>query len=270
MKKNRLFFIAGALLLGVALFVSCQKTEDVADQELALKVAPLNTTDALVYTNLVLAGVSHQFCVTFPQDYKGNGDLLKTNANLQLKVIGDDPLTPLVTETEYWLEIPIGSGNTSACTNYTFASAGNYVLKYKASGQFKETTVTVISPCTDSFIGAVVKCGTDREVNFTFTSAVEANVKIQGGLTNFTTEGSVKVTVNGLANNPDYDVEIRETGQGSTNRIITIEGPASCTPAVINVQWSSTNTDPKITGEWTAVETIGGASIGTVAPLSCN
>lgn len=261
MKKNRLFFIAATFVVGVSMFVSCQKAEDVAGQELALKVATVNTADVLNYSDPALVGVPHQFCLVFPQGYKPNGSAKETNGLVQLKVFGDDPSTTDVVELEYWLNIGHESSNTGFCFDYTFTSAGVYYLQFKASGQFIDAEVEVISPCFDPFTGLAVSCGTEREANFTFTSDGTSAIKIQGGLTNFTGEDAV-VTV------PAGYTATQWTPGGSSNRIIKVEGPASCTPVVINVKWSSENSGGTITGEWTASDDEG--TFGEVAGLSCD
>jgi hypothetical protein len=98
---------------------------------------------------------------------------------------------------------------------------------------------------------------------FTYDGALDY-VKIQGGLTNFT-GGDAAIEVEGPG---DYTVT-QETQGGSSNRRITVEGPASCDPITITIRWNSTNSTGEITGDWTAKDADGN-TLGSVNDLTCS
>ena len=138
------------MLFRSAMFVSCQKAEIVNDEDsLLLKKARLSAqqvTDAISgVEGTVCAGTQLQICISFAQAYTGNGSTMQTNGQVQL-FLGDNPSTTDVVETDYWLQIAHQNSNTGFCFDYTFASAGTYSLKYKASNsQWSYATVEVVN-----------------------------------------------------------------------------------------------------------------------------
>ena len=157
MKKNSLFFVFATLVVGVAMFVSCQKAEIVNDEDsLLLKKAQLSAqqvTDAISgVEGTKCAGTEFEICISFAQAYNGNGGTKETNGQVQL-LLGDNPSTTDVVETDYWLQIAHQNSNTGFCFNYTFDIAGTYSLKYKASNaQWSNATVEVVNcGCEESF-----------------------------------------------------------------------------------------------------------------------
>ena len=268
---KRKVFILGLLAIFSAgvVFWSCQK-EEILDDELMLKKASVMTVgDDLNWDGTVCAGEDHEFCLTFPQATKGNGDLQSTNGQVQLLIDGDDPETTDEIETEYWIQIAHGGGNTGFCFNYTFETAGTYNLQFKASdSKWSEATVTVENcGCETSFSG-ITECGTfgdddqyNRKVVFTFKTELEGEYKIQGGLTNFTGE-EFEVNVTG----GEYDTRVPG---GSSNRIITATGSlAECGEVVVTVLWNSDNSGDYIIGDW-SVE-LDGEKILVLEKLLCD
>lgn len=205
MKKNRLFFVLATLVVGVIMFWSCQKDNvgDI-DDSLLLKKAKITAQvvpDALSWgTDPVCAGLSHQYCISFPQKFTGNGGQMHTNGQVQLLVLGDNPAT-LEIETEYWIEMAHQNSNTGFCFDYTFAMAGNYSLRFKASNpHWSYTTVEVVNcGCEESFT-YVANGGdsftftyipklamADAELVFTFAQGVAVT-----GLDDWSTHGSTR------------------------------------------------------------------------------
>lgn len=154
--------------------------------------------------------------------------------------------------------------------SYTPIVAGNAIFSgrylpvtgFSSSVAAPLTVDAKVCGCTTGLKGEAVYCGTEREANFTFTNNGKLDyVKIKGGLTNFTGTDAV-------VNVPEGYKVTQSIPGGSSNRVITVEGPASCTPLLINIKWNSTNTGGVITGDWTAVDAKG-TNLGSVAGLSC-
>jgi hypothetical protein len=225
MKKNNLFFAFATLVVGVAMFVSCQKAEIVNDEDsLLLKKARLSAqqvTDAISgVEGTVCAGTQLQICISFAQAYTGNGSTMQTNGQVQL-FLGDNPSTTDVVETDYWLQIAHQNSNTGFCFDYTFASAGTYSLRYKASNaQWSSATVTVVNcGCEENF--TYVANG-NNSYTFTYIPAEDmTNVPVD-----FTfAQGSY---VSGLTS------EFSQNGNGQTySALLSFEG---CAP----VSWTVT------------------------------
>jgi len=241
--KNLISMIAVLTVVG-SLLNSCSKEIETTAPSAQMNLKAGNAEFS--WNDPVYAGEPSQFCLFFSSS--------KTNLQVQIY----DPITG------DWFQI-FQASNASVspqCFNYTFPSAGNYQLRYKiGSGGFTETTVTVTvrNLCVTAFNGAAASCGTQREANYTFThDGAIPNVKIQGGLTNFTggdaevrINGTLVTFVDGVGTVGNYSVEQVIQG-GSSNRRITVEGPASCTALNINIKWNSTNSGGTITGDWSA------------------
>ncbi|WP_016990411.1 hypothetical protein [Flavobacterium sp. ACAM 123] len=104
------------------------------------------------------------------------------------------------------------------------------------------------SGCETVFSGKAISCSSSREAEYTFTPKdAISNLKIQGGLTNFTgTNATVTVTGGTLTVS-------QSTPGGSSNRIIKVEGSVSaCEKVTINIKWNSSNSGTVITGDWSA------------------
>ncbi|MDR5590870.1 hypothetical protein [Christiangramia sp. SM2212] len=98
------------------------------------------------------AGDSAEFCVNFPQDYKGNGETKTSLVKFELLVEGDDPATEEV-EEEYYEELLHAQENTQACFDHTFDMAQTYQVRYKTTGAWIEEEIVVedCSDCEESF-----------------------------------------------------------------------------------------------------------------------
>jgi hypothetical protein len=233
MKKNRLFLALATLVVGVAMFVSCQKAEIVNDEDsLLLKKAQLSAqevTDAISgVEGTVCAGTPLEICISFPQAYKGNGGTMETNGQVQLEVLGDDPTTTEIVETKYWLQIAQQNSNTGFCFNYTFASAGTYSLRYKASNaQWSGATVEIVNcGCEESF--NYVDNG-DNTYTFTYTPAEDMTDALlvftfaQGvavtGLDGWSTEGATRQKIMDLVacNTYTWTVTLTPDCSGNSN-----------------------------------------------------
>jgi hypothetical protein len=152
-------------------------------------------------------------------------------------------------------------------------------------------TLTQLAYCEDScviegneFEGAAVSCGASREANYTFGSEDGVSYfKMQGGLTAFTGSNAT-VYINGSlvvfnsTSSDDwatgivgaYTVGQRNPGN-STNRNIRVEGGlGECEDVLVRVVWTSDNTDPTITGEWSVKDAVGVELAPEVAELFCD
>lgn len=132
----------------------------------------------------------------------------------------------------------------------------NFEINYNLIGQ-------CLSSCETTFTGKAIACGSAREAEYTFTSKEDvSNLKIQGGLTNFTgTNAVVTITGGNLT-------QSQKTPGGSSNRVITIEGSVkACEKITINIKWNSTNSGGIITGQWSASAT--NLSINPIVGLEC-
>lgn len=118
--------------------------------------------------------------------------------------------------------------------------------------------------CENTFTGKSITCEASREAEYTFTSKEDlSDLKIQGGLTNFTGSDAV-VTITG-----GNLTATQKTPGGSSNRVITVTGSVSaCETIKINIKWDSTNSGGVITGDWSASGT--GIAVDIISGLSCN
>ncbi len=241
--KRKLFILgAFALLLAGGSMWSCQK-DDVMnsyEDDLMLKKAKSSLAsvgDELNWEGTVCAGEAHQFCLTFPQDTKGNGDPKETNGQVQLLVEGDDPETEDAVETEYWIQIAHGGGNTGFCFDYTFESAGTYDLRFKASSsKWSQTQVEVVNcGCEESFTYETIfnEDGTEVEVTFTYIPEEDmddatvvftfAQSVVVTGLEDWTSNGVTKQKVMDLVACQEYSwtvtlgADCNGKGQSSAN-----------------------------------------------------
>jgi hypothetical protein len=269
MKKNRLIVLSAALIVGVAVVLSCSKeeTEPLA-KELILKKANVNANanDKIDVTAvLVVSPNTETICLNTEVTITATAKVTATAAAVTGGKISIEEFI-----AGEWIKI---AGYTDLPGNPTFkftpTSPGDrtfrahYVGGSDYSNSDDQKVVTAIAcGCVTELKGEAISCGAQREANFTFTYDGELPyVKIQGGLTNFTGADAVVTVPAG------YTVSQKTPG-GSSNRVITVEGPASCTPLVINIKWNSTNSGGVITGEWTAKDNTG-VLLGSVAGLSC-
>lgn len=118
--------------------------------------------------------------------------------------------------------------------------------------------------CENTFTGKAIACGTSREAEYTFTSKADiSDLKIQGGLTNFTGSDAIVTITGGTL------IATQVTPGGSSNRVITVTGSViACEPIKINIKWNSTNSGGVITGSWSASGT--GIAVDPILGLTCN
>lgn len=119
--------------------------------------------------------------------------------------------------------------------------------------------------CITEFSGEAISCGTQREAVYHFVSKdAISDLKIQGGLTNFTgADAIVEVS------DPSLSVS-QWTPGGSSNRIIKVEGGVqACQVLTIRIKWNSSNTGGIITGSWAATDGSGVELVSPVSGLSC-
>lgn len=119
-----------------------------ADAKSALKeeIAPF-----LSYEK-VCAGEPANFCVNFPQDYKGNGDTKTSLVKFELIISPDNPDTEDIDEGVYE-ELLHVQENTQACFDHTFDEAQIYPVRFKTTGGwiYQDITVEDCSDCVESF-----------------------------------------------------------------------------------------------------------------------
>ncbi len=133
----------------------------------ACSVDPLDSNDELITADAkpsaeeeelptlsygqVCANESVEFCVNFPQDYKGNGDTKETLVKLELKIYGDDPETEEL-EDFYYEELLNSHENTQGCFSHTFTTAATYEVRYKTKGSWLDDEIVVENcGCEESF-----------------------------------------------------------------------------------------------------------------------
>ena len=120
--------------------------------------------------------------------------------------------------------------------------------------------------CVTSFTGEAKSCGTQREAVYTFTTDKDlSNIKIQGGLTNFTgADAVISITGGNLT-------ATQSTVGGSSNRVIKIEGGVNaCEKVTMNIKWNSTNSGGIITGNWSIKGSDGIDIAPAVEGLECH
>lgn len=156
--------------------------------------------------------------------------------------------------SENWKACDIESLNLQVAGN---GPQGVFAVNYGLVGLCPEA-------CENELTGKAISCDGTREAEYTFTSKEDiTDLKIQGGLTNFTGSDAV-VTVTG----GNLTVSQKTPG-GSSNRVITVVGSVTaCETIKIHITWNSTNTGGTITGDWSASGI--GIEVPIVEGLTCN
>jgi hypothetical protein len=221
MKKQTFLISAISLIMiGGMVLWSCTKEEAAtsADQTGTHNLKAVG--DQLLWDEPVCEGVEHEYCLTFPQAYKGNGDPKTTNGQVQLHYDGDDPETPEI-EDGYWLQIANGDGNTEFCFDYTFDEPGDYLVRFKASDQFQETTITVSEDATIALTSAE---GTDAQELCVNTPITDITYSIGGGGTGANVTG-LPIGVVGIYDDGVFTITGTPTETGTFNYTVQTEGP---------------------------------------------
>ena len=158
MKKIYLLFVAAAL---AACSAEPVETEGIDSLDASVtgktKATVQDVQESFDVPDQICAGEEAQFCMTFPQKYKGNGSLQTTNVQVQLEVAPGD-----------WEQIYTDDANTESCFSHTFEDDIIYNLRYQiGGGGFTEISVTVEDcGCKESF--TYVDNG-DMTYTFTYT-----------------------------------------------------------------------------------------------------
>ncbi len=107
------------------------------------KANVLAEEESFIVPDQICAGEEAEFCTTFPQKTKGNGEPQTTNVQIQLF----DELS------DEWIQISKGGADTEYCFSYTFPEATEYQLRYSiGAGGFTELSVMVENcGCEESF-----------------------------------------------------------------------------------------------------------------------
>jgi hypothetical protein len=186
-------------------------------------------------------------------------DLVRVTANGVAKSV--PTLASGATET---FTFPLAPG-WSGCTSVPFAiHQEGQNSPIDMMGNYKLFNVCAVR-CVTSFTGEAIECGTAREAVYRFTPTEDvSDIKIQGGLTNFT-GADAEVTIEG----GDLTHTQWTTG-GSSNRVIKIEGNVNaCEQVVIRITWNSTNSGGVITGSWSIKDGSGVEIAPAIAGLTC-
>lgn len=246
MKRN--LFLRGVLvaLVSGTMFWSCEKEVESFENDLTLKKASVQSASTLSYDETACVGESHLFTL-----------VAATGLNLQVQA----ELAPGV-----WTQIFQVSSSTVSTNSfdYIFTAPGTINIRYKVGGGgYTAGKPIVVENCgCETKLDAVTSCDVDgnRTATFTFTAAEAGSFKLQGGLTNFTSELFDVVASTG-------EVSSRIPGK-SSNRVITVEGSVeACETVTVVVSWNSTNNDDTITGEW-SVE-LDGNKVLVVDEMAC-
>ena len=286
-KRTTLFLFS--LLFGTAIIFSCQKEQiqTPAANDISTKSLPacgstyISATNHIDQTGSVSGLIGHNtkqisytvyntlenFVVVLKYDRlpAKSGGSSTVKVTLSGAVSGEDTKTINNGQTvTYIFPLPTGWNRCNE-VNWNFVETA----LDGALALAKSDTYTLFGPipagCTlvgNNFSGEVINCEPYREVKYTFTSENGVNnLKIQGGLT--AQGGGVPVVIlEGFASATSTH---RETG--NSNYVITVNGNiGACGTATVTVRWTSTNEDPKITGNWSAE--FGGEKL-EVAPLVC-
>lgn len=272
--------VASAMLVTGAIFYSCQKEQNnlpVKGQG-TISLKDVSAGTYFTYSNSPI-------CLGDPVTITFDNGLGNSCGNIQIQIW--DPYL------NSWVQVVGNTTPINGKASYTFTP--DEARDYQFRGSWTRTgspsgcpgtntgwneadpylTVEVCG-CETAFSGEAVSCDYSREANYTFTYDGELDyVKIQGGLTNWA-GGDAVVHLNnefiafngdGIGSVGDYTIK-QWTPGGSSNRIISVEGPASCDPIVINITWNVTHLTDTITGDWTA-EDSDGDSLGEVDELTC-
>lgn len=185
---------------------------------------------------------------------KGFSDLIINGKSSGISAVANTWGTYSYLLSENWKACDVESLNLQVAGN---GPQGVFAVNYSLIGLCPEA-------CKNTFTGKAISCDETREAEYTFTSKEDiTNLKIQGGLTNFTGSDAV-VTVTG----GNLTVSQKTPG-GSSNRVITVAGSiTACETITIHVIWNSTNTGGVITGNWSASGT--GVEVPNVEGLTCN
>jgi hypothetical protein len=255
MKKLRILIPVGLFLVAGLIFVACQKDAPIRGEK---KVMATKTYD--FYQGPTYRGTmtyDDQICFGQPTALVFDG--FESGKNIKIDYYN--------TDIEDWVMVENNNQNPPYTAYVTAPNVGTFQYRAKIwNSGFTSFTVQAIECCVTKLEGKAIKCDNgDREAEYKFTYQGNINyVKIQGGLTNWTGDDAV-VTVT-----PSTGYTVNQwTPGGSSNRVISVEGPASCTPLVINVKWNSTNSGGEITGQWTVKDASGVNVAAPVAGLYC-
>jgi len=177
----------------------------------------------------------------------------------------DDVETEIKAEPYTW-----GTYSYPLADGWQACDAVNLKLQVSGNGPqgVFDVNYNLVGLCTDlcdnTFTGKAISCGTSREAEYTFTSKEAiSDLKIQGGLTNFTGADAVVTVVGGNF------TDSQKTPGGSSNRVVTVEGSVeACETITINIKWNSSNSGDVITGGWSAKGT--GVAVDEIEGLICN
>jgi hypothetical protein len=301
MKTNQLLRLFGALTLSLCLLISCEKSEVSSQAE--NRTQATSREEGVYRPGIIMPnGTVQSGGVTLTAPTTVN---INENFNILAEVscgrVAIERGYILVNNVKVYTNLACNTADlqweelvtfqcytTDASWTGALGAVGTYVFRTKhnaADGncdglggnnqsgncsfngvEFYCFSIEAVNPCTTSFTGEAVTCGTARQAIYRFKSVDgEDYVKIQGGLTNFT-GGDATVNVSGGT----FTVS-QSTPGGSSNRVVTVEGSvAACTEVVITITWTSSNSGGIITGSWSAKNELGVDIAPAVASLSCN
>ncbi|MBW6478173.1 MAG: hypothetical protein K0B37_02025 [Bacteroidales bacterium] len=255
--KKTTFIIAMFLALGI-MFNACEKDEVLtmsSEETYELKKENAMNANSFEFDPNACVDEPHTFTINAPVGTNLQVQYEETPGNwIQIFQISQSTLNP----TEF---------------EYTFVYVGEFNLRIKyGNGGFNDAGSIIVEDCNgcetqmrgETFCEDIYEEDEliyNRKAVFTFTPEEAGNFKIQGGLTNFTSELFEVTTTIGESSS-------RIPG-GSSNRIITVIGEIeSCDPVVITVKWFSDNDSGFITGKWTAE--LNGEEVMIIDSMECD
>ena len=301
MKTNQLLRLLGVLILSVAIFISCDKSEMTTEKKANSPAASEETgtyrpgfiqpngttqTGGVTLTAPTSVNVNENFnilaevsCgrIAIDRGYILDANNVKIYKDLACNTAG--LLWEEVVDFQCYTTDASWTGSLTEPGIYVYRTRHNAVdgncdglggsdQSGNCSFNGNEFFCFAIEAigCTTSFTGEAITCGAQRQAVYTFISANDENyIKIQGGLTNFTGADAV-ITISG-----GNLTSSQSTPGGSSNRVIKIEGSVdSCEEIVITISWNSTNSGGIITGDWSVKDENGVDIAPSLAGLFCN
>lgn len=182
--KKFLYFI-----LGLGILYACSTDTLETEQLITADAKPSVEEEELptLSYDQVCANESVEFCVNFPQAYKGNGETKETLVKFELKIYGDNPETDEL-EDFYYAELLNSHEHTQGCFSHTFTEAATYEVRYKTKGAWIDDEIVVEDcGCDESFSYTV---NGESEYTFFYTPAED----MDDALVVFTFAQSVEVS----------------------------------------------------------------------------
>ena len=266
MKIKLLSGLVSALLL-LVLMAGCQKEDGISPNgNISVRVPQPCTQSSPTWSNNAPCpgeDLSVTFCVAATC---GQAQIQWDSAGTWVQIAHENPLTGgCLTGT-----VPaVAAGTYNFRALYISSGGGCNFCPVGFSDAPYSVTVVECDDCNltgNTFTGtSTTPCGSGTH-SATYTFCSEEGISsfhLQGGLTNFTGANATVTWVGG-----NGVTVSQHTPGNSSNRIVEVDGSLDeCSCIIINMTWSSTNTNNQVTGQWSAS---GGSTTLLVPVLNCN